>query len=56
MAESDGQEKTEQPTGKRLEDSRKKGQVARSKELGTLTVLLSGVCGFWAVSCWLYEA
>ncbi|MEE0987033.1 MAG: flagellar biosynthesis protein FlhB [Succinivibrionaceae bacterium] len=56
MAESDGQEKTEQPTGKRLEDSRKKGQVARSKELGTLTVLLSGVCGLWAVSGWLYEA
>ncbi len=56
MAESDGQEKTEQPTGKRLEDSRKKGQVARSKELGTFAVLLSGICGLWLVSNWLYEA
>lgn len=55
MAEADGQEKTEQPTGKRIEDSRKKGQVARSKELGTLAVLLSGVCGLWVVSGWLYK-
>ena len=36
MAENDGQEKTEQPTGKRIEDARKKGQVPRSKEVGTL--------------------
>jgi flagellar biosynthesis protein FlhB len=56
MAEADGQEKTEQPTGKRLEDSRKKGQIARSKELGTFSVLISSVCGLWLVSNWLYES
>jgi flagellar biosynthetic protein FlhB len=29
---SDANEKTEEPTSKKIEDSRKKGQVARSKE------------------------
>lgn len=36
----DAQDKTEDPTAKRLEDSRKKGQVARSRELATALVLL----------------
>jgi len=37
MAEQDsGQERTEQPTPKRLEDARNKGQVLRSRELNTL--------------------
>ena len=40
MAEDSDQEKTEQPTAKRLEDARKKGQVPRSKELGTTGVLV----------------
>ncbi len=34
------QEKTEQPTEKRLEDSRKKGQVAQSRELTSSMVVL----------------
>lgn len=47
MAESDsGQERTEDPTSKRLEQSREKGQVARSKELGTAAVLLAASVGF----------
>ncbi len=41
MAEnSDGQERSEEPTGKRLEDARQKGQVPRSRELTTLAGLL----------------
>lgn len=41
MAENeDGQERSEQATGKRLEDARKKGQIARSKELNTAAVTL----------------
>lgn len=41
MAENEsGQEKTEEATGKRIEESRKKGQIARSKELNTLLMLL----------------
>lgn len=41
MAEEDsGQERTEQPTPKRQEDARKKGQIARSRELNTMAVML----------------
>ncbi len=39
MAENDnGQERSEQPTPKRLDDARKKGQVARSRELNTMMI------------------
>ncbi len=42
MAENENsQEKTEQPTPKRLEDARKKGQVARSRELTMTLVMLA---------------
>jgi flagellar biosynthetic protein FlhB len=41
MAEGgDGQERTEQPTGKRLEEARKKGQVPRSSDLNAAAVML----------------
>lgn len=54
MAESsDGQEKTEEPTGKRISDARKKGQLPRSREAGTFFVLLSGVASIWLVSPYL---
>ncbi|WP_281710797.1 flagellar biosynthesis protein FlhB [Anaerobiospirillum succiniciproducens] len=56
MAESsDGQEKTEEPTGKRISDARKKGQLPRSREAGTFFVLLSGVASIWLVSPYLGE-
>jgi flagellar biosynthetic protein FlhB len=43
MAESDsGADKSEEPTSKRLEEARKKGQIARSRELNTLAVTLAG--------------
>jgi flagellar biosynthetic protein FlhB len=46
MAESEsGQDKTEDPTEKRKQDSREKGEVARSKELNTLAVMLAGSAG-----------
>ena len=35
-------EKTEEPTSKKREDARKKGQVARSQELNTAFVLIMG--------------
>lgn len=38
----DGQEKTEEPTAKRLDESRKKGQTARSRELNTMSITLVG--------------
>ncbi|MCF7707910.1 MAG: flagellar biosynthesis protein FlhB [Verrucomicrobia bacterium] len=37
------EEKTEQPTPKRLEEAVKKGQIARSKEVQTVFVLLAGL-------------
>ena len=44
MAENeDGQERTEDASEKKLADSRKKGQVPRSKELTTMMVTLSGL-------------
>ncbi len=51
MAENqDGQEKTEQPTAKRLDDARKKGQVARSRELNTMAVTLVGAIALISMS------
>ncbi len=42
MAESDGQERTEDATPQRLKQAREKGQVARSKELASVSVLVVG--------------
>jgi flagellar biosynthetic protein FlhB len=44
MASSDSGEKSEEPTAKKLTDARKKGQIARSKDLGTLFVLVGSAC------------
>src|SRR5579871_6905489 len=41
MAENEQQERTEQPTSKRLEEARKEGQVPRSSELSAAAVLLT---------------
>jgi flagellar biosynthetic protein FlhB len=47
MAEAEnGQERTEQASGKKQSEAREKGQVARSKELSTVLVLLAGGGGF----------
>jgi len=43
MPESSSQEKTEDATPKRLRDARKKGQVAKSKDLSTVAVMVGGV-------------
>ena len=42
MADNSGQDKTEEATGKKLEDSRKKGQVAKSMEINSLAIFFSG--------------
>lgn len=41
MSEDSDQEKTEEPTSKRLEDARKQGQIARSRELNTFAMLIA---------------
>jgi flagellar biosynthetic protein FlhB len=44
MAENqDGQEKSQEPTAKRLADARKKGQVPRSRELNTMAITMLGL-------------
>ncbi len=45
MAETD-QERTEDPTEKRKQQAREKGQIARSKEMGTAFVLVSAAVAF----------
>ncbi|WP_315981249.1 EscU/YscU/HrcU family type III secretion system export apparatus switch protein [Aliamphritea spongicola] len=45
MAEESGQEKTEEPTPKRLKDAKEKGDIARSKELATTVSLLAAAFG-----------
>ncbi|MPW28782.1 flagellar biosynthesis protein FlhB [Agarivorans sp. B2Z047] len=55
MADDD-QEKTEDPTGKKLEDARNKGQVARSKELGTAAVLISAALAIMVFGGMLAES
>ena len=45
MADSDSGERTEEPTAKKIADARKKGQIARSKELGTMFVLVGSAVG-----------
>ena len=43
MAEESFQEKTEQPTPRKREEARKKGQVARSAELSSVAILMVGL-------------
>lgn len=56
MAESDSGEKTEEPTAKKLSDARKKGQIARSKDLGTMFVLVGSACAMLLMGNSLMQA
>lgn len=47
MAEDSDLEKTEQPSQRRLDQAREKGEVARSRELSTFAVLLVGGGTLW---------
>ncbi|MCP5335019.1 MAG: flagellar biosynthesis protein FlhB [Oceanospirillaceae bacterium] len=56
MADDGGQEKTEEPTGRRLEKAREEGQLPRSKELATSMVLIAGVLSVWVFGGLLYDS
>lgn len=45
-SQSDAQERTEDPTPKRREDAREKGQIPRSRELTTMAMLVMGALSF----------
>lgn len=47
MAEESGAEKTEPASAKRLEQAREEGDVPRSRELATFTVLMTAGAGLW---------
>lgn len=54
MAESF--EKTEEPTAKKLQDARKKGQIARSRELSTALVLICSAVSFLLMGSYIASA
>ncbi|MHB1371697.1 MAG: EscU/YscU/HrcU family type III secretion system export apparatus switch protein, partial [Pseudomonadaceae bacterium] len=57
MAESEsGADKSEEPTEKRLRESREKGQIARSRELNTVAVTIGGIGGLLASGSGLAQA
>ncbi len=56
MAESDSGEKSEEPTAKKLADARKKGQIARSKDLGTMFVLVGSAFAMMVMGSTLVDA
>jgi flagellar biosynthetic protein FlhB len=53
MAEDSDLEKTEEPTSRRIEQAREKGQVPHSRELGTFLVLIVAGATFWMMGGWL---
>ncbi len=68
MAETeDGTEKSEQPSAKRLEDAREKGQVARSQEINSLAIFSTGLivlyfsksyigAKFWSLTTYIFSS
>jgi flagellar biosynthetic protein FlhB len=56
MAEDSDLEKTEQPSQRRLDQAREEGQVARSRELSTFTVLMAGGAGLWMMGASLSQS
>src|SRR5574343_470951 len=55
MAEESDLEKTEEPTGRRLEQAREQGQVPHSRELGTFLILMVAASMFWAMGGWFMQ-
>jgi flagellar biosynthetic protein FlhB len=53
--EGSGQEKTEAPTSRRLQEARKKGDVAKSMEVPSAAVLLAGVFTLYLTSTYMME-
>jgi flagellar biosynthesis protein FlhB len=55
MAEDTGLERTEPASERRREQAREEGQVARSRELSTLALLLAGGGGLWFMGAGLTD-
>lgn len=55
MAEENDQEKTEKATPKKRREARKKGQVAKSREIPSVLVLLSALSVFYFAGSWMFR-
>jgi flagellar biosynthetic protein FlhB len=56
MAEESFQEKTEQPTPKKIADARKKGTVAQSREIPSAIILLTSLGFFFFSGSWMFSS
>jgi flagellar biosynthetic protein FlhB len=54
--EAGDHDRTEQPTAKRLDDARRQGQVARSRELSMTAVTLAGAAVLWGGQSYFSES
>ena len=54
MPENTGQERTEQATPKRKQEARKKGQVAQSKEISSVMILMVCMGYFYFAGSWMF--
>lgn len=55
MAEESFQEKTEEPTSKKLEDARKKGNIPQSQEISSFSVLLISFFVLFITGDWFFS-
>ena len=54
MPQKGDQEKTEKPTPKRLQDARKKGQVAKSQEVSSALILIGSLGVLVFAGAWMF--
>jgi flagellar biosynthetic protein FlhB len=54
MPENTGQERTEKATPKRKQEARKKGQVAQSKEISSVMILMVSISFFYFAGSWMF--
>jgi flagellar biosynthetic protein FlhB len=54
MPESGGQERTEKATAKRRQEARRKGQVAQSREISSVLILMTAMGFFYFAGSWMF--
>ncbi|MGD9307457.1 MAG: EscU/YscU/HrcU family type III secretion system export apparatus switch protein, partial [Desulfobacterales bacterium] len=54
MAETSAQERTEKATPKRRQEARKKGQVAQSREISSVMILMTALGIFYFAGSWIF--
>ncbi|MEY2801567.1 MAG: Flagellar biosynthetic protein FlhB, partial [Pseudomonadota bacterium] len=55
MAEATGQERTEEPTARRLQKARKEGQIARSTEAPAAAVVIGALLAILLSGTWMAQ-